>query len=167
MKEQFKKTVMAMTALMTVCHVDAWEKMTDADKDVSVSVIKKENYVKSNTIEGVVKSSKRGYVVGGMDVVDAAINSQDIMGSLEKGLKQTGTIKSQQYTDLYLDLDADPTTAEAIATVCTDCPDIKMDVFNITNGVSTTVGKLMDLGKHECSLEHSVQLFKRSKIAEK
>ena len=169
MKKQFKKTILSMLAFSAAATACAWEKIAETNRNISVSIIQKKDYVKADTIEGQIKPKQVNTMLfgGGFNASDAAINSQELLAALKKGLNQSANIQSHQYTDIYLDFDGNIATAEGIATVCTDCPDVKMNVFNVTNKTATTVGALVDLGKHECVHKHCVEIFRRSKEIKK
>ena len=71
--------------------------------------------------------------------------------------------------DLYLDLDGDPKTAEAVAHLPLNCPDKQMDLFNLMNKREgkTTLRDLIHLGEKcgsRCNYDHSIVFFTRSEI---
>jgi hypothetical protein len=140
-----------------------------AQVEKGICYFTKKDYVKADTIDGQVKPKQVNTMLfgGGFDASDAAINSQELLAALKRGFNQSANIQSHQYTDIYLDLDGNTATTEGVATICTDCPDVKMNVFNTTNGTPTTVEAVMNLGKHECAHKHFVEIFCRSKEIKK
>ena len=184
MNKKFKQMVISMAAFIAAAGANAWEKMTEADKDTSVRVVKKAEYVKTEKIEATTaapiffningdirgrgtfsdKDARYNLRTGmttykNMDMV----NTFAIQGNSGPRVINPAPVESHQYTDLYLDLDGNPATVEGIATVCTDCPDVKMDVHNISaTNATLTVGEIFNLGKHDCMHKHSVTIARRS-----
>ena len=180
-KYQIEQFVLGVVAALTVVSAHAWTKATEADAQTPVRVIQKTDYVKAEKVDSATVSAAAIQLNGGVKgsatcntsnvrylkgcpvFPHIGVNAQGSFVGKEGARTVSATsVESHQYTDLYLDTDGDMRTAEGIATICTDCPDVKMNMFAVTNGFQTSIQGVKKLAAHDCENKHAVEVFLRS-----
>ena len=183
MKKELKQLILGMTIFSALFNANAWEKVDERKDNTPVRIIKKETYIKADEVDGTsiapfsfnAKGSISGegnftdknalYGSGGIKYTNMLIKETlSISGKVGNLPIKPTQILSHRYADLYLDLDGNPETAEGIAILCMDCPDVSLDLFNMKEGSQTTIGEIRNLGKNHrgCKLFHDVAIFCRS-----
>ena len=174
MKQQIKQFILGMVSL-TAVNASAWEVVRESANDTPVTVIKK--------VEGII--SPEHVAATTIDAARVEIKSEELINNnvnrfspghrrihhfqvIEPQKINAAGIKWSQWATVYLDFDGNPKTAEGLMEVRTRCPDINLNIFNLTNGTKTTVGELRKLATHcengNCACGHDYWIVHREKV---
>ena len=201
MKKNIEKFIFGLLALSVVLQAGAGEQSTaESEKDVidqtlntRVRIIKQKEYTKVEKVQQTsidpMVLTMEGRVGGQVTRTEITDRKAPISQSLSGGIALAGSskkanvkpadVETHQYADLYLDTNKNAWNVEGIATVCTDCPDVKMDLEEWCGGLKqnkwgnietrgqdwdTNLESIIKLGEdHNCGHKHDVKISWRSR----